>query len=102
MIKRFELRFNSENPREAEIMQKIEDRDQNMYRHPKDYIIQALYELENKKYKEQVLRRIIQEELEKAKQRPDYQDTVEERCEEDMVKTDKKIEMDPDLLKYLG
>ncbi len=100
MIKRVDLRLNAENPREAEIMQKIDNRNQNRYRYPKDYIIQALYEFENRRYEEHILRKILQEELEKVKHGENHQELVEAKLEEDKEKVE--IKMDPDLMKYLG
>ncbi len=94
MIKRIDLRLNLDNPKEMEILQKIENRNQSLYRNPKDYIIQALYAFENKNYEEQTQSEILREELEKVKRERSNQKMVE--------KAEMKVEIDPDIWKFLG
>ena len=65
-IYRIQVRICTDDPRQAEIIKKIHDRNTVIHRTINDYILHALYEFEDQNKKEETLRRILREELQNS------------------------------------
>lgn len=66
-IYRIQVRICADDPRQAEIIKKIHDRNTVIHRTISDYILHALYEFEDQNKKEETLRRILREELQNSR-----------------------------------
>ena len=104
-IYRTQVRLYMDDPKEAEIVKKIKERNKVLHKSINDYIIHALYEFENKEIKEKFLRQILKEELQNLRLPvlPDEEREKEEDCGEEKPEEEQVFSgIHPDILGLLG